>query len=316
MQFMAWRIGLGVLQALGALSIVAYPAALTASVMAIGGEGPRGLQRIVVSIPYVLLALYPAAWIALFVWAWRLLGGGLIGPAYAVSLVPALVSLAAMKFLLSPDAPTKPRRPAQIEQVNPLVSKILAAGDSSSMPVAGVLKAVQESDRVNVPVPGLGTPLKVALRNLKYNFDGTPYDRRQEELRLIVQALLARGAALAHEEAEDWDVAWRLRRVTFEGPITTREENPLVWRLLEMADPKGPYIRDGKEFDLTPADFHLLNVPTRLHGTPLYLALRLRAKRVCVALAKAGARLSSEEESEPAAAAALRKFFEEYPDLR
>jgi hypothetical protein len=170
-----------------------------------------------------------------------------------VSLVPALVSLAAMRFLLSTDAPTKRAIP------------------SATVPVEAAPKTVQG---VNVSVPGLGTPLKVALRNLKYNFDGTPYDGKQEGLRRIVVALLSRGAALTPEETEDWDNVWLLRRATFEGPITTRQENPLVWRLLEMADPRGRYIRDGKEFDLTPADFPLLNIPTRLHGTPLYLAFR------------------------------------------
>lgn len=97
---MKYRIALTVLQVLGALSLLPYPAVLVASIMAIAGEGPRGMQRLLITIPYILLSLYPLVWIALFVQSWRLLARGATGAAFGLSLVPILATLAATVWLM------------------------------------------------------------------------------------------------------------------------------------------------------------------------------------------------------------------------
>jgi hypothetical protein len=60
----------------------------------------------------------------------------------------------------------------------------------------------------------------------------------------------------------------------------------------------------------------LINRPTRLHGTPLYAALLTNGFYILPELVKAGARLSAEEERDPAAAKALAQMFEQRPELR
>ena len=53
---MGYRTGLGLLQGIGALSILPYPFILIANVMSIAAEGQTARGP----LPYVLLSLYPA----------------------------------------------------------------------------------------------------------------------------------------------------------------------------------------------------------------------------------------------------------------
>ena len=96
---MSLRIGLVLLQAVGGLSILPYPAVLVANVMSIAAEGPRGFQRFVAAIPYLLLSLYPLVWIALYVLSWRMLGRGATLAAFALSFIPAAATLAGFAYL-------------------------------------------------------------------------------------------------------------------------------------------------------------------------------------------------------------------------
>ena len=89
---MNWRIGLGLLQALGAITLVPYPAILVANVMSIAAEGPKGMERFRMALPFILLSLYPAVWIGLYVWSWRLLSQGRTAWAFVVSSVPLILS--------------------------------------------------------------------------------------------------------------------------------------------------------------------------------------------------------------------------------
>jgi hypothetical protein len=73
-----------------------------------------------------------------------------------------------------------------------------------------------------------------------------------------------------------------------------------VWRILTRQ-------RDGVTlFMLRPDEVPLLNQPTKLHGTPLYAALLEDGPDAWTELIKAGAHLSPEEESDPAASASLQ----------
>lgn len=325
-------MGLIVVQLLGALSLIPYPAVLIANVMGMAGEGPRGAQRLLVVAGYGLLSLYPLVWIALFVLGWRALRRGATGRAFAYSALPLVATLVAVGFLLSSDRSVAQIMSGEAEEQralvmkeNPLVWTILCTEGANRLPgatkipVDAVVKAVRESDRLNDPAPPYGTPLGAALHNLKYKFDGTHYDSYQNGLERVVRALADCGARLSAEENEKLDNAWRLKRALYDGKITTREENPLVYKILQIADPSGPYMRHGEAPKLDAADQPLLNQPTPLHGTPLYTALRLGGSIGTTMVEKLiydGARLSAEEGSEPAGAAALRKLFEQRPDLR
>ena len=110
---MGWRIGLVVLQAVGAISIVPYPAILVANVMSIAAEGPSGWERFRTALPYLLLSLYPIVWIALYRWSWRLMGRGATGSAFLASAVPLVLSALGviLFFASSPPKPSVPPHP-------------------------------------------------------------------------------------------------------------------------------------------------------------------------------------------------------------
>jgi hypothetical protein len=182
---------------------------------------------------------------------------------------------------------------------------------------------------VNVSVPVRGSPLNVAIGSLSISLDGTINgdSRRQQDRIRLVRALVAHGGHLNAVEATDLRKTFALRRAMYDGPVTTRSENPLVWRIVthDRGDSKPfnpltdklPPRRDGSApFNLKEDEMPLLNRSTRLHGTPLYAALLDNARDACNAIIKAGGRLSADEQRDPAASAALQGVFERDPDLR
>jgi hypothetical protein len=110
----------------------------------------------------------------------------------------------------------------------------------------------------------------------------------------------------------------------FDGPVRTHEENPLVWRIVTHdrgpSKPFNPFTDrlppTTPAFSLNAGELPLVNRATTLHGTPLYASLLDDAPDVSAAIITAGGRLSSEEDRDPAAAAALRSLFEREPRLR
>ena len=333
------RNGLIALQAVGALSLLAYPVVLLANIMSIAAPG----HNLANSLPWVLLSLYPFVWIGLYVWAWRAMARGAVRLAFGLSSIPAFACAIVfgiyvfswIGFGLGTAGVGKGGLHSQtFPDHNPLVDSITLAGqDIQLAPAAAMEKALHEIDvnptLVNLSVPGHGTPLNVALGNLSISLDGTingDRQRQQDRIRLV-RALVARGGRLNAAEATDLRKTWTLRRALYDGPVSTRSENPLVWRIIkhDRGDSKPfnpltdklPPRRDGPApFLLREDEMPLLNRSTRLHGTPLYAALLDNARDVCSVLIKAGGRLSADEERDPAAAAALQSVFERDGDLR
>lgn len=316
------RTGLVVLQLLGAVSLVPYPAVLAANVMAVAS--PKG--TVLTAIPYVVLSLYPLVWVALWAVSWGAMARGAAPLAFGLSSVPALASLAvagtvAVGGLTLARAGERAAEEARrrIEPVNPLLWAVWRAAAATRHPsgqpvsVEPALAALEENPTlVNVAVPPYGTPLYVTVSSLSFRHDGTPQGNPGMQLDLVrlVRALHARGARLAPEEQLDLRRTWLLRLALHDGPITTAEENPLVWRLVTRR-------RDGVTlFELEEGEVPLLNRATRLHGTPLYAALLQEGFDAYPVLVNAGARLSDRETSDPAAAAALVRLFERFPELR
>ncbi len=301
------RSNLIILQIVGALALLPYPAILVANVMSIAA--PR--QSFLGALPFLVLSLYPVVFIALDVFAWRAMARGDAHLAFGLSGLPVLVCLAAVglfavelarpsAFLASGGKEDRKK----IEPVNPLLWAIYSTrGDLHfpqfpSTPVDQALKAIAEKPaQVNIPVPPYGTPLKVALENLTLRYDGSLGDH--QELIAIVRALIAQGAKLAENERVDLRLQWFLRRLSQQGPVTTESENPLVWTIVTR-EPDGLSL-----FKLKKVEIPLLNTPTVLHGTPLYAALLIQGPDVIRELIETGAKLSSTEENDPAAIAAL-----------
>jgi hypothetical protein len=124
---------------------------------------------------------------------------------------------------------------------------------------------------------------------------------RQQELILVVRALVARGAQFDADEAANLKQQWLLRRALHEGPITTARENPLVWRILtRRRDGVTPFVTRNKELPL-------VNVSTELHGTPLYAALLPDAPDAYTEVIEAGGRLSAQEKKDLATRQALQR---------
>jgi hypothetical protein len=334
------RNGLILLQAVGALSILPYPVVLLANIMSIAAPGHNAVK----SLPWVLLSFYPLAWIGLYVIAWRAMARGAVGLAFGLSSIPALACVIVagiyvyswIGFGLGMAGIGKGGLHSETYPDNPLLDSISLAGQDiqfQSGPGSAVEKALHDIDAnstlVNVSVPGRGSPLNVAISSLSISLDGTingDIQRQQDRIRLV-RALVARGGHLDADEAANLRKTWVLRRALFDGPVTTRSENPLVWRIVthDRDDPKPfnpltdplPPRRDGPApFFLKEGEVALVNRSTRLHGTPLYAALLDNAGDVCSVIIKAGGRLSAEEERDPAPAAALQGVFERDPDLR
>jgi len=332
------RNGLIALQVVGALSILPYPVVLLANIMSIAAPGHTQAS----SIPWILVSFYPLVWIALYIFAWRAMARGNVGLAFGLSSIPALACALVIGiyifswigFGLGMAGIGSGGLHSQTYPDSSLVTSISIAGQDVQLPpgpAASMEKALRDMDAnpnlINLSIPGRGSPLNVALMSLVIGVDGTIHgdmQRQQDRIRLV-RALVSHGAQLNADEAKDLQKTWALRRALFDGPITTRSENPLVWRIVthEPADskpfnaltdplpPRGPVV-----FRLKTDEMPLLNRSTRLHGTPLYAALLDNAADVCSVIIRAGGRLSAEEERDQAAAAALQAIFERDGGLR
>ena len=321
---MSHRSGLIVLQAIGGLSIVPYPFVLLANVMSIAAQG----QTLLGAIPYILLSIYPVVWIGLYVLAWRALASGSNGMAFALSSIPVLVCLCGAGLWMSGTrsvtthySRAAEEKRAHVEPLNPLLWTIMCTGGPNRLPggpqvpAEQAIKAMEANPSlVNVAVPPYGTPLNSALLNLAINVDGTLGNDRREEagfqqgLIRVVRALVAHGAQLNADERVNFWRSWQLKRALLDPPFDTQTENPLVWRILKRGN--------GEQITLRGDEMSLINKSTRLHGTPLYAALLTNGFYIFPELVNAGARLSAEEERDPAAAKALAQMFEQRPELR
>jgi hypothetical protein len=315
------RIALLVLQAVGAASLLPYPAILVANVMQIATEGPRGFERFAAALPYVLLSVYPVFWIGLFLVSWRAVAHGATTRAFVLSSVPALLSLAAAGWFLQSGKEDRKRDEARLERIqreveaaNPLVWTVMRSGGPSEFPGAPILSAdeviaeISKAPNLNGAAGEWGTPLAIALRYLRSSRSQAASPSREDRLR-VVRQLLARGATLAPDERRILLYANLLRQATAEGPDTTASENPLVSRILNRE------VQSRNPFAMREDEVALLNSPTRLHGTPLWAALSAMDGALAANLIQAGARLSPEETRDPAGAQALTELFQSRKEL-
>jgi hypothetical protein len=316
------KILLVFLQILGGLSILPYPFILLANVMSIAA--PR--QNLLGAVPYILLSVYPAVWIGLYLLAWRAISKGGVAVAFTLSSIPVLFCLCGLGWYLASERGVKEHYTKagedmrkQVEPVNPLLWTIMRCGGEDRLyrvpgvPVEEALKAIDANPSlVNVGVPPHGTPLRNALLNISgLNFDGSlrGNGKKQRDLFRVVRALVEHGAKLEPEERANIWRSWQLRRALFEGEVTTASENPLVWRIVTRK------VNDTSSFEIGEEEGALVNKPTRLHGSPVYAALLTNGFPVFATLVKAGAWLTIEEQKDPAAISALTEMLRRSPEL-
>jgi hypothetical protein len=174
-----------VLQAVGAVSLLPYPAIIAANVMQIAAEGQQGFGRFTAALPYVLLSLYPAIWLGLYVWSWRAIAHGGAGRAFVLSSIPAVLSMAGFAWFLIWRVEDRKSDEARLEQlrkrveaVNPLAWTIMRSGGPLEFPGAPLLPAdavIAEIDiatNINVPVGEYGTPLAIRKRWILWTPEG------------------------------------------------------------------------------------------------------------------------------------------------
>ena len=335
------RTGLIVLQAVGALSILAYPAVLIANIMSIAAPG----HTFRTSLPWVLLSLYPFVWVLLDVLAWQAMARGAVRLAFGLSCIPPLACLLVagilgfswIGFLFGTAGIGKGGLQVNTYSSSNLLMDSISRAVQDTQSPSGPSEAVAEALRVidanptlvNISTPEKGSPLNVVLNRLSVSLDGTMNDDvelQQDRVRLV-RALVAHGGQLSRDEATDLRKTWVLRRALYDGPVSTATENPLVWRIVThdrgdsvrfnpLTDELPPRRNGPPGFLLKEDEVPLLNRATRLHGTPLYAALLDNSMDVCRVIIHAGGRLSAQEERDPAAMAALQDVFEREVGLR
>jgi hypothetical protein len=300
------RLALLIVQIAGGLTLLPYPFMLLANVMSLAAPNQtwRG------AIPFLLLTVYPAVWIGLWSLSWKSLAGGGALVAFALSIIPVIAGVAGIVAWNRSDRADESaeRHRArevrnEVEPLNPLLWTIMCTGTRNrawgAEPVSAetAIEAIHaHPELVNVGMPGYGSPLNMALENLKRLLvDGRITEDRRGQIN-VIRALAAQGAKLQPRENTRLWRTWELRRALYDGPVTTATENPLVWRI--VTHPNDP-ARIG------PADQALLNKPTALHGSPMYASLLIESVPAFLELWKAGARLTAEEEHDPAAAQAF-----------
>lgn len=162
------RSNLIILQAVGALSLLPYPAIFLANVMSMAAPG----QTIPGALFFVALSLYPLVVIGLDVMAWRAMARGEVTRAFWMSGIPVLACGCIVALLAAGMASTSAFLASggkedrkRIESVNPLLWSIFSTrGDLHfpqfpSTPVDEALKAIAANPaKVNIAVPTYGTP--------------------------------------------------------------------------------------------------------------------------------------------------------------
>lgn len=335
------RVALVLLQAGGAVGLLAYPAILLSTVMAVAAPG-QGLRATVVRGASSLVLLYPVAWGLLFWASWRALGRGRTALALALSTPPLAATLVGAALLASSS-----HRAASIvkEYEAGWLREARRVGEESSLAGAlllfergevsreELLEAVRKADaselsrpaeRRPVAVPGVtvtrtaavpadqvrkSTPLAIALGGsaLAKNLATVEPDPLLDAAR----ALLARGARLSpEEEAGEPRLAW-LAEVVERGTAlpdrTAEAENPLAWVIATAPRGEEPRVASAI-YAAARREPELLRRPTTTYGTPLRAALLVGRSDRARDLLRSGALLSAEERLVPSVVRDLERF--------
>lgn len=335
------RIALLVVQAVGALALLAWPAVLLSTVMAVAAPA-KGPGATLVRLALAVVPLYPVAWGLLYLASWRALGRGRAGLALALSTPPLLATLVGAALLASSSrqaasivkayAEGGVREARRVEAEHGLAGALLLfeRGEVSRERLLEAIRTADASElsrpveRRPVDVPGVSvtrpasapadpdrkdTPLAIALR-------GSTLARRLETvepdpLRDAARALLSRGARLSEdEEAREGRLAW-LAEVVARGTVLpdrdAEAENPLVWSIVTADRAEEPAVA-AAIYAAARREPELLRRPTTTYGTPLRAALLVGRSDRARDLVRSGALLSARERLVPGAVHDLDRF--------
>lgn len=332
-----------VLQVVGALGILAYPAVLVASVAGIAAPG-GGLRALLGRLVMLLGVVYPVLWGALFVASWVALRRGQPGLAIGLSMPPFLVTVTGAVLLAlgaaRATAISRGYRAGEVKEArrageeNPLAGSLLlfSRGDLSwpeleegirTAPAAELSRPVE---RRPVEVPGVtvqrltrapeepvrrSTPLAIALEGSHLVRSLTTAG--EDPLRDAARALLARGARLsAEEEAGDAKLVWLVEVLSRQVALPDRAaeaENPLVWTIVTSGGTEQPRVASAV-YAAARRDPDLLRRPTTTYGTPLRAALLRGMNERARDLIQNGAVLSEAERKIPSLTRQLDRFLE------
>lgn len=335
------RIALLLVQAVGAIALLAWPAVLLATVMAVAAPA-KGPGAAIVRMGLAVVPLYPVVWGLLYWASWRALRRGRPGLALALSTPPLLATLAGAGALASSSrqaasivreyAEGGVREARRVAEEHGLAGALLLfeRGELSreelleAVRVADASELSRPAERRPVAVPGVtvtkpasappdpvrrSTPLAIAL-------SGSGLARRLETVEPdplldAARALLVRGARLSEdEETSEPRLAW-LAEVVARGTVlpdrAAEAENPLVWTIVTAA-PAEESLAAQAVYAAAHREPELLRRPTTTYGTPLRAALLVRRFDRARDLLRNGALLSEEERRRPGVAGDLDRF--------
>jgi hypothetical protein len=226
------------MQIAGAVTLLAYPGVLVASIMALGGESgtSSGLMTAVASVLLVGSLLYPVIWGVLWFASWRAFNRGRPKLAALLSAPPLLVLAAFVGLMMAGRVyegwrgpgylPNQAKEFERVEAINPLLAAAMRyengellytdldaairRADKQHLSTAVQLRRV---DRSGVPIPRVPigperilkrTPLGFLLERSVFD-PGADYDPANTRPHFVefARLMVARGATLAPEEIND-----------------------------------------------------------------------------------------------------------------
>jgi hypothetical protein len=332
------KVRLLLLQALGVLSIVPYPAVFIASLMSLGGGGS---ETSVLDLPFKIFfagtLVYPAVWLLLWVLAWRAYRAGRPSKALVLSSPPAIVAVSF--FLLFGVGDVVGRFVENGERGGGSEGQIAAAREQSSL-AAAILEflyddiewsdlqkaiAAAPAEELSKPVtlPPFGaiietpqvrpeSPLAILLdRSLL----GLWFDEGQARPHFLDAArlLMQRGATLSPAEvAEDAQLVFLADAVARQVPLPdprAYEESPIADAIMTARESEtrmlDDRIREAAEEDPT-----LLTRVSTAYGSPLKVAILRKMNGTIGTLIYNGAVLAPAERQVPSLARQLEEVLQ------
>ncbi|MGA7831821.1 MAG: hypothetical protein WCA21_12745 [Terracidiphilus sp.] len=323
---MSSKMALIVLQSVGGLSILVSPLVLIFALCF--WDDPHAPEY-----PLYLIGSYPFAGVGLYLFSWLAISRGYKVLAISISAIPALVTMIVIGVVGKivfvehnndiANTIEQAKKLSEVQSESPVLWAVWCEDNCRPpMPVEQVLQTIETNPSlVNTTLPdskdipewwSQGTPLDMTVDMLPIKLDGSPIGdgRRLQDRIRVVRALVAHGAHLSSNGNDnDLVIQWKLKMALNDKPNNTASENPLVWRIITTDWGK------GGDFSLNDSDKPFLSKRTQLYGTPLNAAM-LRSRMngydevdsdfFYYTPFRVGARLSKEEERDPAVSAVLK----------
>jgi hypothetical protein len=329
------RTAVLILQALGAITLFAYPGVFLAGIMSFAASGDASGPAGLVWMAFLAASfVYPLIWVLLWWLSWRALRQNRPRRAVLLSSPPALIAAAGLLLtgalnMFGTAGEYSPR--AEIEHAtkqNAVVGALLSFR-ADVISAKELHEAIQRADAADLsrpvdPSPNtplwlrLRSPLAIALESTGLGMD-VPLRAVNDGFVEAARLMRARGAQLSSQEiAKAPDLVWLVEVIAARTQLPdngAQQENPVAWVVLTTTDKNEQYVTEHIRQGLGERRA-LLSTPTRTYGTPLRIALTRPITDAARALISEGALLSASEHEIPSLSYQLHELLGEHPYLR